>query len=142
MTGPEAAATGSATRPKRAAAILLLKGMQTFSLPRTITVRLQAVTACHIAMRFVRRRRLRNVRPLLPHPSTAVQITTIGWGVGEHDLEQLAEELTDARIVRAARLNPRGGFRHRLVVSTLPGIDMEWAGPGRARPRLGSRTCA
>src|SRR6266481_8620997 len=139
MTAAEAAAIGRATRPKRAAAILFLKGMQTFSLPRTITIRLQAVTACHIAVRVASshsplplagERRMSN---LVPHPSTPVQITTIGRGVGEHDLEQLAEELTDARIVRTGCLNPRGGFRHRLVVSTVDGIDIEEVGPVRSR---------
>src|SRR5882757_8088339 len=107
MTAAEAA-TGRAAKPKRAATILFLKGMQAFSPPPTIDDT-PAGSHCmsHWLCESLRHVPLplageRNMSNLVPHPSTPVQITAIGRGVGEHDLEQLAEQLTDARIVRPA----------------------------------------
>src|SRR6476660_226141 len=116
---PAKAATGRTTRPNRAAAILFLKGMQAFSLAAYHN----DTSACgHWMCRAIRPSRSplssgeRRMSDLVSHSATSVQVAAIGRRVGEHDLEQLAEQLTDTWIGRPGRLNPRGGLRHRLVV--------------------------
>src|SRR5260370_42228590 len=71
-------------------------------------------------------------------PSWCRAQVPIGRTVREHDLEQFAEKLVYARIGRTGRLRPGGGFRQRLVISTVNGKEIENARPGR--PGTGRRS--
>src|SRR5580693_1504425 len=157
------AAVGRATRPSKAATILFFKRMPTFSLlsPSRTIDDMRGLRPLHItlsrAMRQPAVRSGRRAHTGRPQPSgwqrfpmercstlrpmLFAGVRPIRPRVAEHDLEQFAEKPIDAWIGRTARLRPGGGFRQRLVVSTIDGIEIENArlvrpGTGRAIAHL------
>src|SRR5712672_1148181 len=64
------------------------------------------------------------LRSALRPPSAAVQVPQCRR-IAEHDLEQFAKELLDARIGRTAGRRPSGGLRHHLIVAAVDGVDIE-----------------